>query len=445
MWSRRQLLRAGSGAGLLGASRPSFAQSSANPPRHLIVVLIEGGWDVTYCLDPKEGCPDAGGAASGPGCDPGTAGREEVTTFGGLTVATNQDDRPNVASFFSGAPAGFGPRFQRCHVVNGVWTGSIAHDPCRTRMLTGTLFMTNPDVSVITGAVHGGADRPLGSVDLSGWSFSGSLAATTGRIGYQSQIKALVDPNTPIHAPSTVDWTYPLFDASADQEAAVANYLRERATAYRTLHDDGPDGHNNAVIDGMLESIDRAAGFKAQGATLLDSLQIGAKADFPDQIEIAISLIKNNVCHSVMLDSRYEWDTHEINVVQHANYNGLFQALAQLYDRLFEEGLFEDTVVAVISEMTRTPLLNAAGGKDHWPHTSALLFGGGVRGNVTTGATNDLVESQTVDLVTGELLDEDAGGSLIKYDNFCAGVLDLVGVVSDDWLPGVVPYQGMKA
>jgi hypothetical protein len=330
-------------------------------------------------------------------------------------------------------------------VVNGIWTGSIAHDPCRTRMLTGTLFQTNPDVAVITGAVHGGTTTPLGSVDLSGWSFSGSLAATTGRIGFQSQIKALVDPSTPIHPPSDVTWKYPLFDADSAQESSIASYLASRAALFRTAVDDGSGGHNNAVIDGMLESIDRAGRFKAQGATLLESLKIGQKADFPDQVEIAIALIEGGVCHSVMLDSRYEWDTHEINQIQHTNYDGLFRNLATLYDRLVEEGLIEDTVVAVISEMTRTPLLNASGGKDHWPHTSAMLFGGNVRGNAVTGATSDLVESQTVDLGTGEVADEAAGGELLKYDNFCAGILDLVGVPSDDWLPGVVPFAGMKA
>ena len=38
------------------------------------------------------------------------------------------------------------------------------------------------------------------------------------------------------------------------------------------------------------------------------------------------------------------------------------------------------------------------------------------------------------------LPDED--GQLDQYDNFCAGLLELVGVDPGDWLPGVVPFRG---
>ncbi len=447
MWSRRSLLRNGAAgaASLLGARPRAHAQSAPGAPKHLIVVLIEGGWDVTYCLDPKEGCPDldAAAKAEGPSCDAGTAeGTENIEKFGNLTVATNALLRPGVAAFFGGSAVEGGPgRYERCHIINGIETGSIAHDPCRTRMLTGTQSMTNPDISVIAGAVHGGS-LPLGSVDLSGWSVSGSLAATTGRIGYQSQIKALVDPNTFMTAPPGLGWSYPLYDGTT-HEGKLSEYLLARQATFLAQHADG--GHNDLVVGAMEESLGRAALFKAQGASLLTELEVGEKVMFYNQINIAISLIQAGVCHSLMLDSRYDWDTHEVNLAQHDHYEGLFRNLAHLYDALEEAGLFEDTVVAVISEMTRTPLMNLANGKDHWPHTSALLFGGGVKANQTSGATDSQVESQTVDLATGAVVAELDGGVPLNYDNFCAGILDLVGVNAADWLPDAVPFEGFKA
>ena len=102
--------------------------------------------------------------------------------------------------------------------------------------------------------------------------------------------------------------------------------------------------------------------------------------------------------------------------------------------------MLDNTVVAVLSEMTRTPLRNASGGKDHWGHTSALLLGA-VRGNAVSGGTDGLLESMPMDLATGQL---DPKGALCKYDNLCAGLLELVGVDPEEWLPGVVPFRGAR-
>ena len=38
----------------------------------------------------------------------------------------------------------------------------------------------------------------------------------------------------------------------------------------------------------------------------------------------------------------------------------------------------------------------------------------------------------------------DPAGAYCKYDNFAAGLLELVGVDPDPWVPGVVPWRGAK-
>jgi len=55
--------------------------------------------------------------------------------------------------------------------------------------------------------------------------------------------------------------------------------------------------------------------------------------------------------------------------------------------------LLDQTTVLVMSEMGRTPIHNAAIGKDHWPVTSAMLVGAGVAGGRVVGATDDELES----------------------------------------------------
>lgn len=58
----------------------------------------------------------------------------------------------------------------------------------------------------------------------------------------------------------------------------------------------------------------------------------------------------------------------------------LDQALSALLDDLRDRELQDDVLVAVASEFGRTPRLNPAGGRDHWPRAqSVLLFGAGIR------------------------------------------------------------------
>ncbi len=443
--NRRQLL-AGSAVGLAGLTGLPRATAQTTSGKRLIVVLIEGGWDPTYCLDPKWG----NDTIDGPEDDiNGLAGTtEDVVTLGGITFAHNESKRRAVREFFEGVPeqdgaaiAGQGPRHTRCHVVNGIDAGSIAHDPCRARMLTGTFDMTRPDLAVIVGAAHG-SNLPLGSLDLSGWSFSGSLAATTGRVGFQNQLKATVDPTAQFYAPLDAGFTYPIHEVAEEDDDAIVAFLQTRAEALRALRGEAPAGPNHARIDDILASIDRAGRFRAQGADLLKDLRIGAKSDFADQVIIAADMLEGGVCWSAFLDTRVEWDTHEINMVQHDNYDEAFTHLTTLYDELVRRGLFEDTIVAVISEMGRTPKLNLSGGKDHWAHTSALFFGGGIRGNTTTGATNESMTSMPVNLETGEL---DENGEIIHYYNLVAGILDLCEVDPQAWLPDIAPYRGLRA
>ncbi|MCA9637592.1 MAG: DUF1501 domain-containing protein, partial [Myxococcales bacterium] len=89
---------------------------------------------------------------------------------------------------------------------------------------------------------------------------------------------------------------------------------------------------------------------------------------------------------------------------------------------------------------SRTPRLNGQPqpGKDHWPVTSALLFGGGVRAG-RYGATDDALGALRVRLDDGRVDDR---GSLLQYANFAAGLLEHLGVSSRRWIANVEPLHG---
>jgi hypothetical protein len=92
------------------------------------------------------------------------------------------------------------------------------------------------------------------------------------------------------------------------------------------------------------------------------------------------------------------WDTHgqiyrELKEGFVGGYAGriplLDQSLTALMDDLAHRGLLDETLVIVMGEFGRTPKLNTAGGRDHWPRVfSVLLAGGGTRGGQVIGSSD---------------------------------------------------------
>ncbi len=71
-------------------------------------------------------------------------------------------------------------------------------------------------------------------------------------------------------------------------------------------------------------------------------------------------------------------------------------AFAALIQALKKRDLLDSTVVMCGGEFGRTPSINPAGGRDHWPHGfSVALAGGGLAGGRVIGET-DPEGSQTV-------------------------------------------------
>lgn len=428
--SRRNLLISGAATAAIG-SRAVAQGAPVTAPEYLVVLLAEGGWDVTFVFDDKLSSNDI----QGPEVDQNPADPEDIEgreTYGGLTIVGNPVKRPMVSDFFA--------RWQsQIAVVNGLWMGSIAHDPCRFRILTGTQFGTRPDLASIIGFQRGG-DLPLGTVDLSGWSLNGPLAASAGRVGANSQIRPLIDPSTTFTPTPAIGRPYPLFAPSAVGRTDTELYLKARAKALQERFGGTPT--NDQRMDDLLSSIDRAQRFRDEGRGIIDDLTLGAQASLATQTRMAASLLADGLCRTVTVDSRKDWDTHDANFLQHGHYDAMFMGLGVLMDALVEAGIQDKTLVAVVSEMTRTPAINAAAGKDHWGHTSALLVGPSVRGSTMLGATDDRLESLPVDFETGEVAQ---GGAYNKYENFSAGLLELFDVDPQEWLPGVEPYRGFRA
>lgn len=67
------------------------------------------------------------------------------------------------------------------------------------------------------------------------------------------------------------------------------------------------------------------------------------------------------------------------------------QAYSALISDLHERGLLPNTMVCNIAEFGRTPKVNPAGGRDHWPQCFTTYFaGGGVQGGRVVGASDPM-------------------------------------------------------
>ncbi|MAI72777.1 MAG: hypothetical protein CMM01_17975 [Rhodopirellula sp.] len=67
------------------------------------------------------------------------------------------------------------------------------------------------------------------------------------------------------------------------------------------------------------------------------------------------------------------------------------QAYSALISDLHERGLLEETMVCGLAEFGRTPKVNPAGGRDHWPQCFSCTFaGGGVQGGRAIGASDPI-------------------------------------------------------
>jgi hypothetical protein len=99
------------------------------------------------------------------------------------------------------------------------------------------------------------------------------------------------------------------------------------------------------------------------------------------------------------------WDTHDnLYTRLKEGYTGakvgvglipsLDLALSALIEDLDDRGMLDETLIVVMGEFGRTPKLNIAGGRDHWPRVfSTVLAGGGVPGGQVIGSSDSVGES----------------------------------------------------
>jgi hypothetical protein len=188
-------------------------------------------------------------------------------------------------------------------------------------------------------------------------------------------------------------------ELSPRQQRLQLDMLREMNEAYQA--ETGPD----VGLEGRIASFELA--FRMQTAmpeiqSLADEtpgtlesygLNRTETADFGRQCLLARRFLERGVrfvqvTHS---DSKVQWDQHG-NLLQGHQEKALEvdQPIAAFLTDLKARGLLEDTLVVWGGEFGRTPTMQGGDGRDHNPEGFTMwLAGGGVRGGMRFGATDD--------------------------------------------------------
>src|ERR1044071_764427 len=91
------------------------------------------------------------------------------------------------------------------------------------------------------------------------------------------------------------------------------------------------------------------------------------------------------------------WDIHGSKPF--TSIDGMKDIVAPMYDQgysaliedLFQRGMLDSTLVCNLAEFGRTPKINPAGGRDHWPQCWTTYFaGGGVKGGRVVGKSDEI-------------------------------------------------------
>ncbi len=356
--SRRTLLGAGTGALMMSsiASRLAVAdeigETDSAKPLSVILLWLEGGPSQLETFDPHAGTKYGGEV------------KAIQTSVAGLEIA---DTLPQVAE-----------QMHLAALIRSVTGKEGDHERAVYNIKTGYRpdpTLLHPSVgAVLCHASQGGADIPRHISILPGQS-----PGRGGYLGAAFDAFKIGDPQGPVPDISkrVEEERYQqrvadLFNV-AEQEFARGR-LRDLERT-RTLHSTATNAAMRMMSSEQLSAFDVNEEPKAVRDAFGDT-------PFGRGCLAATRLIEVGVrCVEVTLGG---WDSHAANhTLQLAGCKTLDPALAALLQRLKERDRLGSTLVICGGEFGRTPSINPASGRDHWPHGFSILFAGA---NIRAGA-----------------------------------------------------------
>lgn len=359
--NRRYFLAGMGGVGLgwltpLGTALARAAESEKAPAKSVIVLWMSGGPSQLETFDPKPGTSIAGGT------------RAIETAKKGVQLAAGFEQLAD--------------QMEHVALVRSLWSQEGDHERGTYTLKTGYRpdpTVTHPSLgAIICHALPGtGTEIPRHiSIMPSNWPARG------GFLGAEFDAFKMYDP-----ADKVPDVSPPVSQERFEQRLkdleVVENAFSKgrEARVNSTGHKDTMDRARKMMSSEQLKAFDISREpvslRKEYGDTPFGRGCLAARR----LLEVGVR------CVEVTLDG---WDSHANNHQIHSRLVGVLDpAFAALIRDLKSRNTLKDTVVLCLGEFGRTPVVNALGGRDHWPHSfSAAIAGGGIPGGVVVGETD---------------------------------------------------------
>lgn len=372
---------------------PSLA--AANDGEFFVFIHAAGGWDVTLWSDPRNEAKGLVNPASTENTDKSGIKLWQDAPLDGATK-TFQLIRPKSSSLVFGPGIGtLSEMPDRITVVNGLAMNTVAHPDGSTYSATGRhpqggrVAASSIDTML---ANELGVDQLLPTV---------SLRFPSAFVGDNLDRRAVPLAVDDVGAVGRTLFRTQLYDSNAERDKVTA-LLSEEAQdlAARSTYSGALDG-----LDLQYKSLRRMLGTNLGDIFTANKLrQTHPEFDYRGRFSagpavnaaFAIEAMKRNIVRCVSFQFG-NFDTHGNNYRTHAlNQQELFDTVAALVRKLdasphpTKQGakLSEHVHILVVSEFCRTPQINLATGRDHYPNNSALIVSPKFKTNFVFGKTD---------------------------------------------------------
>lgn len=395
------------------------------PDRYYIFCYFGGGWDVLLALDPRD-----------PRDFPSTTYSMQRTRIQPAYDQVNLMDadiiRVNEDLAFGPYIGDLAAHAGKVAVVRGLNMETLAHEGGRRRFITGkppTGNMARGSSGATWLAGHLGRDQLIPNLSLGVESYNKDLPnyATALRVNSIPDLLRALRPSDPVLDPRLSRQISAALGDAADCPTAmdspswqVAEYARVKGADMvgRNVSAEFEFGANTVEMEALR---DHYRFNRVDGSS-------GVSAAF------AVRAITTGVSRVVSVNLTGGLDTHGPEWAnsqgpnQMRGWNAIARMVEDLESRDFGDGSswLDHTTIVAFSEFSRTPLLNARGGRDHHLTNSCLLVGGGIKGGTVVGASSDVaMGSLAIDLRTGR---PSPDGEVLKPEHVLRTLFDEVGI-----------------
>ena len=363
------------------------ALTGYSAPTRLLVINVEGGWDPTMVFDYK-------GDQSSISTDGGA-----VTSVGNLKWVS-KSSRPSVDTFMSTYAS-------QLTIANGIYTKGIGTSDTLAQM-TVTKQRTS---EVYTDYLTWYAAQAFPTLNISHLlidapSVPGDLQALSYQIELSS-VKRWQSENITI--PSSLvafnTWSF---------ENSISKY--------------SANNFDSLKLSSLFLNQKRALTLRGVFSGIYDT----SLSDFKNRVNIAIVSFKNNLSgvSTIRYGSENGFDTRHPStshfLEQNTLYEALFSDLGWLITELKNNGLGDNTIVVIRSNLGKNPILNSDGGKNPWPYTSLLIWSPLWKGGRVVGKTDANLMGLPIDPIFGT--EGSSNAISLTADNIFAAIFNHLSI-----------------